>query len=611
MLKLREDNAVLWLFLAAVTIILTGIGFRDAWPPDEPRFVLVAKEMVQTGQWLIPMRGGEIYPDKPPVFMWAIALVYLITGNMKIAMLLPNAIASIVTLVLTYRLSRSLSDEKTALLSVFVLLLCPQFLIQAKFAQIDAMVACFIWIGVYGFVRHFFIQHNWRWYFTAWAFMGLGIITKGVGFLPILLLIPIAYFSWRRQLLKGSWKKRAAFGPLVMLLVIFTWLGPLLYQGFIQNAPDIQKYLSNILFKQTAQRYANAWHHIEPWYYYLLEVIPAFWLSAVLVVAFNAKRLKDVLTERPPYMALFIWVVLVATFFSISSGKRGVYVLPALPAISMVAGLLLARFGVPKILAITARLFTFSLSLIISVAGVVLIFNESLANKLITRYHSDAETLTQLAVILVILGILGLATHIIYVVNKPQNKAHPTVPTQSMAVKASPLGMQLVLWIMVMSIIPSTLLSQQLNSFRTPTQLLDKTASAISQTYPLLDFSNIEIGIVDFKEQYLLYAPFGITHFGYHTAKATENGTAWAWLTAARTGAASTMRFILAPKDYEFQCADLSKTASMGVAHRDEWLLIPETAAFSTCELSSTGPIYPPALTPSHSEHIKNTLNSV
>ena len=196
MLKLREDNAVLWLFLAAVTIILTGIGFRDAWPPDEPRFVLVAKEMMQTGQWLIPMRGGEIYPDKPPVFMWAIALVYLITGNMKIAMLLPNAIASIVTLVLTYRLSRSLSDEKTALLSVFVLLLCPQFLIQAKFAQIDAMVACFIWIGVYGFIRHFFIQHNWRWYFTAWAFMGLGIITKGVGFLPILLLIPIAYFSW-------------------------------------------------------------------------------------------------------------------------------------------------------------------------------------------------------------------------------------------------------------------------------------------------------------------------------------------------------------------------------------------------------------------------------
>lgn len=599
MLKLREDNTVLWLFLSAVAIILAGIGFRDAWPPDEPRFVLVAKEMVQTGHWLIPMRGGEIYPDKPPVFMWAIALVYLITGNMKIAMLLPNAITSIVTLVLTYRLSRSLSDEKTALLSVFVLLLCPQFLIQAKFAQIDAMVACFIWVGVYGLIQHFCIQHSWRWYFTAWAFMGLGIITKGVGFLPILLLLPLAYFSWRRQLLKGSWKKRAALGPLVMLLIIFAWLGPLLYQGVIQNAPDIQQYLSNILFKQTAQRYANAWHHIEPWYYYLLEVIPAFWVSAVLVLAFHAKRLKRVLTERPPYMALFIWAVLVVIFFSISSGKRGVYVLPALPAISMVAGLLLARFGVPTILAITARIFTFSLSLIISVAGLVLIFNASLANKLITRYHSDAETLTQLAALLVILGILGLATHIIYVVSKPQNKAHPTSPTQSIAVKPSSLGVQLVLWVMVMSIIPSTLLSQKLNSFRTPTQLLNNTVSTISQTFPLLDFSNIEIGIVDFKEQYLLYAPFGITHFGYHTTKATENGTAWVWLTGDRSEVSYSKRFILAPKDYEFQCADLSKAASMGVAHRDEWLLIPESAAFSACKLPSTGPIYPPTLPPS------------
>ena len=89
------------LFVIACIIILAGIGFRDAWPPDEPRFVLVAKEMVESGQWLIPMRGGEIYPDKPPIFMWSIALVYWLTGSLKVAMLLPNAIASIITLALT------------------------------------------------------------------------------------------------------------------------------------------------------------------------------------------------------------------------------------------------------------------------------------------------------------------------------------------------------------------------------------------------------------------------------------------------------------------------------------------------------------------------------
>ncbi|MBK9088090.1 MAG: hypothetical protein IPL90_03190 [Holophagales bacterium] len=37
--------------------------------------------MVESGQWLFPMRGGELYPDKPPVFMWAIALFLKATGS--------------------------------------------------------------------------------------------------------------------------------------------------------------------------------------------------------------------------------------------------------------------------------------------------------------------------------------------------------------------------------------------------------------------------------------------------------------------------------------------------------------------------------------------------
>ena len=99
----RHERKVFLLFVVAAIIIFSGLGFRDAWPPDEPRFALVAKEMVTSGQWLIPMRGGEIYPDKPPVFMWGIALFYVLTGSLSVAMLLPNAIASLVTLTVTYR----------------------------------------------------------------------------------------------------------------------------------------------------------------------------------------------------------------------------------------------------------------------------------------------------------------------------------------------------------------------------------------------------------------------------------------------------------------------------------------------------------------------------
>lgn len=50
--------------------------------------------------------------------------------------------------------------------------------------------------------------------------------------------------------------------------------------------------------------------------------------------------------------------------------------------------------------------------------------------------------------------------------------------------------------------------------------------------------------------------------------------------------------FLLAPKDYLFQCVDLEKALSLGFAHRDEWLLISSDAAYATCSLPSDAPVY-------------------
>jgi len=98
---LLNQSALGWLLLIALVVLGTGLGLRDPWPADEPRFALVAKQMVESGQWLFPMRGGEIYPDKPPMFMWGIAIAYLLTGSIKVAFLLPSLLAGLLTLVLS------------------------------------------------------------------------------------------------------------------------------------------------------------------------------------------------------------------------------------------------------------------------------------------------------------------------------------------------------------------------------------------------------------------------------------------------------------------------------------------------------------------------------
>ena len=61
------------LVLVVVAMLASGIGLRDPWPADEPRFALVAQEMLVTGKFWIPHRGGELYADKPPIFIWLTA----------------------------------------------------------------------------------------------------------------------------------------------------------------------------------------------------------------------------------------------------------------------------------------------------------------------------------------------------------------------------------------------------------------------------------------------------------------------------------------------------------------------------------------------------------
>src|SRR5690606_27838474 len=96
-----HERRQLWLFLLIALIVLgAGIGLRDPWPSDEPRFVLVAKHMVESGNWLIPHRGSELYADKPPTFMILQAAAYQAVGNWRIAFLLPSLLAALGTLFL-------------------------------------------------------------------------------------------------------------------------------------------------------------------------------------------------------------------------------------------------------------------------------------------------------------------------------------------------------------------------------------------------------------------------------------------------------------------------------------------------------------------------------
>src|ERR1700761_9448804 len=128
----------LWLFLLfALVILAAGIGLRDPWPSDEPRFALAAKQMVESGDWLFPQRGRELYSDKPPMLFWSEAAAYEVTRSWRVAFLLPSLIAGLVTLALTYQLGRRWWSPRAGLYAAIAVLFVFQFMYQVKRAQID------------------------------------------------------------------------------------------------------------------------------------------------------------------------------------------------------------------------------------------------------------------------------------------------------------------------------------------------------------------------------------------------------------------------------------------------------------------------------------------
>jgi 4-amino-4-deoxy-L-arabinose transferase-like glycosyltransferase len=208
-------------------------------------------------------------------------------------------------------------------------------------AQIDATLCLVMTLSLYSLLRHLLWGPAWSWYFLGGFAAGLGVITKGVGFLPILVLLlywPMRRFRWQgiAPIPDGGW--RWAIAPLAMLLGIFLWFVPMLVAVAMKGDPDYTTYRDEILFHQTVTRYAAAWHHHQPWHYFLVQVIPALWLPWSLLLFWLVPRWRDAWRARDARVWLPLgWVLLLLLFFSLTPGKRSIYMDPALPAVALAA----------------------------------------------------------------------------------------------------------------------------------------------------------------------------------------------------------------------------------------------------------------------------------
>nr|WP_298145295.1 glycosyltransferase family 39 protein [uncultured Pseudomonas sp.] len=336
-LSRSRSGALLFLLLLAVVLLGAGLGLRQPSNVDEERFLGVALEMLQGGGWLIPHRAGEIYPDKPPLFMWAVAALIELGIAPRIALFLPALLAGVIATACLHDLGCRLWNSRVGMLAGLLFLATYQTYSILRAGQIDGFLMLWIAIGFYGMVRHLLLGPDWRWFYVACAAMGFGVISKGVGFLPALMLIPYAYavrHNWRQVAHMPGEARAWALGLLVALAAMATWLLPLVIKIGLFGDEASRAYLEEILLKQTARRYADAWHHREPFWYFFTNVIPKNWLPLILALPWMLLAWRRQLAKQDArYLLLLGWVVLVLVFFSLSSGKRKIYIYPAIPAL--------------------------------------------------------------------------------------------------------------------------------------------------------------------------------------------------------------------------------------------------------------------------------------
>ncbi len=551
------DGWAIALFALATLVLFAGIGLRSPWPADEPRFAQIAREMVESGQWMFPTRGGEFYPDKPPVFMWLVAVFYQLLGSLKLAFMLPSALAGLGTAILVFDLGRRVWNARIATSAVLVLVFTPQFLLQAKVAQIDALVCFWITLGCYGLMRHFVLGPSWRWYAVAFVAMGLGIMTKGVGFLPVLVLIPLAI--WRRELSAGSggrvWSARAWWGLVVLLLTLAFWLVPMLWTVYAHGTPEMEAYRNNILFRQTAQRYANAWGHLRPWHYFLTQAIPVVWLPLVLILVPQWRALVSVLRHDAKVRVLLAWVVLVVVFFSLSRGKREVYILPALPMLSLVVAATWAQAKSAGRGSMTEWLLR-SVVLLMG-AGLLVLGGWLVVNpaELVSKAAEYGEALQSLAWPFLVLGSLVLVVAL---------AAWRHGVFQQLSFVSLACWMFVALWVWPL-----------MDPYRTPRNVMQALEEKVSP--------ETEAGMIEFKEQLLLFSQRPLTHFSYLASVQEQERNAWQWMKEAPG-----RRGILIPGGVELSCFDMGEAMWLDNAHRRDWLWLGASAMRENCVAPET-----------------------
>jgi 4-amino-4-deoxy-L-arabinose transferase-like glycosyltransferase len=315
---------------------LGAIGFVG---PDEPRYAWVARDMMETGDWITPHLYGKPWFEKPPLYYWGAAVSFKLFGVNETAARLPSAISALLaTLALTW-LALRLYGAETARWFVLLLPTTVGMIGFSHAAATDmpftgmltiAIVAAAIVLGLTRNENTPILPRTpWLALLTFGFFLGLAVLTKGPA---AIILSGGAVFFW--ALFTKRW--RDAFRLLhPVAIAAFSFTALPWYILCARRNPD---FFRVFIIEHNFKRYFTPeFQHIQPFWFYGPILIAAFlpWTLG-FILQFQWDKVPSPKPGNELQINLFFlsFGLCPLLFFSVSQSKLPGYIMPAVPPLT-------------------------------------------------------------------------------------------------------------------------------------------------------------------------------------------------------------------------------------------------------------------------------------
>ena len=315
--------------IASGLVLFFNLWARSLENHDYLRYAEVAREMIRSGEWVVPHYNGEVYIDKPPLLFWLIAIPSWFYGSVTpLIARLPSALSAWIGVVILFLWGRRICGTvQSGLISGGLSLTSYQYFFEARSAKTDMLLCLMILLSLYFFYLGYDRDRrkSFLFYGLSFFFMGLGVLTKGPFGITIPILI-VVVFLLKEKRIKILVSREFLLGYVILTMTVLPWI-----VLFIKNVGWDQT-VALVEANQILTRKA-------PIYFYFLEIWVQFFPWSLLLpflFLYVWRKRGDRLQSGESF--LLIWFVLLFILLTLFKYRASRYLLPALPPLALMMG---------------------------------------------------------------------------------------------------------------------------------------------------------------------------------------------------------------------------------------------------------------------------------